>query len=270
MADKVGSINMGPPRRVLALNGAGRLFIAWSRPRSLPAAPCAAPLKLESCTVTGVEQRAEAVAEGPRSMAASQPTCSVRGGLRRFQAGLHRARLVGPQIGKVGLRLHALRVHHRPATGIQLLDPAQNHLSGDGSPGSRRPGRRYRRLWRGRLNQQRSPRGGRGRGGAQSLGVQCDSPSRTSVSRLPCASVARCSELTRCAVRLFSARRAGGGGAPATTPVTSRPTATSNPRGNVRHQRFIDIWKHSPRLAQVRSIRARDLPVCSTCGHVSD
>jgi radical SAM protein with 4Fe4S-binding SPASM domain len=42
------------------------------------------------------------------------------------------------------------------------------------------------------------------------------------------------------------------------------------PCGNVRHQRFIDIWKHSPQLAEVRSIRARDLPVCSTCTHVAE
>ena len=41
------------------------------------------------------------------------------------------------------------------------------------------------------------------------------------------------------------------------------------PSGNVRKQRFIDIWKHSPQLAEVRSIRARDLPVCSSCAHVS-
>ena len=41
------------------------------------------------------------------------------------------------------------------------------------------------------------------------------------------------------------------------------------PSGNVRKQRFIDIWKHSPQLAEVRSIRTRDLPVCSGCAHVS-
>jgi AdoMet-dependent heme synthase len=40
------------------------------------------------------------------------------------------------------------------------------------------------------------------------------------------------------------------------------------PSGNVRKQPFIDIWKHSPQLNEVRSIRARDLPVCSGCVHV--
>jgi AdoMet-dependent heme synthase len=40
------------------------------------------------------------------------------------------------------------------------------------------------------------------------------------------------------------------------------------PSGNVRRQRFIEIWRHSPELNDVRSIRARDLPVCSTCRHV--
>jgi radical SAM protein with 4Fe4S-binding SPASM domain len=40
------------------------------------------------------------------------------------------------------------------------------------------------------------------------------------------------------------------------------------PSGNVRRQKFIDIWRHSPELEEVRSIRARDLPTCSTCAHV--
>jgi radical SAM protein with 4Fe4S-binding SPASM domain len=40
------------------------------------------------------------------------------------------------------------------------------------------------------------------------------------------------------------------------------------PSGNVRQQKFIDIWKYSPQLKEVRSIRSRDLPVCSTCTHV--
>ena len=40
------------------------------------------------------------------------------------------------------------------------------------------------------------------------------------------------------------------------------------PSGNVRRQRFIDIWRDSPQLNQVRSIRARDLTTCSGCGHV--
>jgi len=41
------------------------------------------------------------------------------------------------------------------------------------------------------------------------------------------------------------------------------------PCGNVRKQKFIDIWKHSAQLEEVRSIRTRDLPVCSTCVHAS-
>jgi AdoMet-dependent heme synthase len=40
------------------------------------------------------------------------------------------------------------------------------------------------------------------------------------------------------------------------------------PSGNVRQQKFIDIWRHSPQLEEVRAIRARDLPTCSTCAHV--
>jgi radical SAM protein with 4Fe4S-binding SPASM domain len=40
------------------------------------------------------------------------------------------------------------------------------------------------------------------------------------------------------------------------------------PSGNLRRSRFIDIWKGSPELNEVRSIRAKDLPVCSTCSHV--
>jgi len=36
----------------------------------------------------------------------------------------------------------------------------------------------------------------------------------------------------------------------------------------VRRQKFIDIWRNSPELNEVRSIRAKDLPVCSTCSHV--
>jgi AdoMet-dependent heme synthase len=40
------------------------------------------------------------------------------------------------------------------------------------------------------------------------------------------------------------------------------------PSGNVRQHKFLDIWHHSPQLNEVRSIRARDLPVCSTCAHV--
>jgi radical SAM protein with 4Fe4S-binding SPASM domain len=40
------------------------------------------------------------------------------------------------------------------------------------------------------------------------------------------------------------------------------------PSGNVRRQKFMDIWRHSDQLNEVRSITARDLPVCSGCDHV--
>jgi radical SAM protein with 4Fe4S-binding SPASM domain len=40
------------------------------------------------------------------------------------------------------------------------------------------------------------------------------------------------------------------------------------PSGNLRRQKFADIWHNSPQLNEVRSIRARDLPTCSTCAHV--
>jgi AdoMet-dependent heme synthase len=40
------------------------------------------------------------------------------------------------------------------------------------------------------------------------------------------------------------------------------------PSGNLRRQKFLDIWQNSPELNEVRSIHARDLPVCSTCNHV--
>jgi radical SAM protein with 4Fe4S-binding SPASM domain len=39
------------------------------------------------------------------------------------------------------------------------------------------------------------------------------------------------------------------------------------PSGNVRKQKFLDIWRHSTQLQEVRSITTRDLPVCSTCAH---
>jgi AdoMet-dependent heme synthase len=39
--------------------------------------------------------------------------------------------------------------------------------------------------------------------------------------------------------------------------------------GNVREQRFIDIWRTSPQLAQVRSITMGDLHGCSSCVHGS-
>ncbi len=40
------------------------------------------------------------------------------------------------------------------------------------------------------------------------------------------------------------------------------------PVGNVRRQKFAEIWRHSPQLNEIRAIRARDLPTCSTCAHV--
>ncbi|MGH9736246.1 MAG: radical SAM/SPASM domain-containing protein [Candidatus Acidiferrales bacterium] len=40
------------------------------------------------------------------------------------------------------------------------------------------------------------------------------------------------------------------------------------PCGNVRSERFIDIWEHSSAMNDVRSIRSRDLPTCSNCAHV--
>ncbi|MFZ0761112.1 MAG: radical SAM protein, partial [Candidatus Sulfotelmatobacter sp.] len=39
--------------------------------------------------------------------------------------------------------------------------------------------------------------------------------------------------------------------------------------GNVRQQRFIDIWRDSQQLKEVRSIRLRDMPSCSQCSHGS-
>jgi len=41
------------------------------------------------------------------------------------------------------------------------------------------------------------------------------------------------------------------------------------PSGNVRRQKFIDIWRDSAQLKEVRSIRSKDLPTCSTCSHVA-
>ncbi len=40
------------------------------------------------------------------------------------------------------------------------------------------------------------------------------------------------------------------------------------PSGNVRQQKFLDIWQHSAELNEVRGIRARDLTTCSGCSHV--
>ena len=41
------------------------------------------------------------------------------------------------------------------------------------------------------------------------------------------------------------------------------------PTGNVRQQKFMDIWNHSPEMNEVRSIKAKDLTTCSSCSHVS-
>jgi radical SAM protein with 4Fe4S-binding SPASM domain len=40
------------------------------------------------------------------------------------------------------------------------------------------------------------------------------------------------------------------------------------PSGNLRRQSFQEIWSYSPQLADVRSIRARDLDTCSGCVHL--
>jgi len=39
------------------------------------------------------------------------------------------------------------------------------------------------------------------------------------------------------------------------------------PCGNVRHQNFAEIWRHSAGFEEVRSVRVRDLSTCSSCGH---
>ena len=39
------------------------------------------------------------------------------------------------------------------------------------------------------------------------------------------------------------------------------------PSGNVRRTKFVDIWRHSPQLKEVRSITLRDMPSCSKCTH---
>jgi radical SAM protein with 4Fe4S-binding SPASM domain len=39
------------------------------------------------------------------------------------------------------------------------------------------------------------------------------------------------------------------------------------PAGNVRQRSFAEIWNKSPELLAVRSIRLRDLPICSSCVH---
>ena len=39
------------------------------------------------------------------------------------------------------------------------------------------------------------------------------------------------------------------------------------PSGNVRRMKFADIWRDSPQLKEVRSIKLRDMPTCSECAH---
>ncbi len=39
------------------------------------------------------------------------------------------------------------------------------------------------------------------------------------------------------------------------------------PTGNVRKSKFLDIWHHSPRFNEVRSIKLRDMPACAQCSH---
>jgi len=40
------------------------------------------------------------------------------------------------------------------------------------------------------------------------------------------------------------------------------------PSGNVRQQKFLDIWRDSRQLKEVRSIRAKDLSTCPSCAHI--
>jgi radical SAM protein with 4Fe4S-binding SPASM domain len=39
------------------------------------------------------------------------------------------------------------------------------------------------------------------------------------------------------------------------------------PSGNVRRMKFVDIWRDSPQLNEVRSIKLGDMPTCSKCTH---
>jgi radical SAM protein with 4Fe4S-binding SPASM domain len=39
--------------------------------------------------------------------------------------------------------------------------------------------------------------------------------------------------------------------------------------GNVRKQSFVDIWRHSEQLKEVRAIRLKDISGCSQCAHGS-
>ena len=40
------------------------------------------------------------------------------------------------------------------------------------------------------------------------------------------------------------------------------------PCGNLRRETFLDVWRNSPQLVEVRSIRAKHLPTCSSCAHL--
>ena len=62
--------------------------------------------------------------------------------------------------------------------------------------------------------------------------------------------------------------------APGTRPAMSLPTEMFTPvcsfllpSGNVRRTKFVDIWRDSPQLKEVRSITLRDMPSCSQCTH---
>jgi len=41
------------------------------------------------------------------------------------------------------------------------------------------------------------------------------------------------------------------------------------PTGNVRQQGFLDIWRNSSQMNDVRSIRLKDLTTCTSCSHVA-
>ena len=41
------------------------------------------------------------------------------------------------------------------------------------------------------------------------------------------------------------------------------------PTGNIRRQKFLDIWNLSPQMNEVRSIQAKHLSTCSSCSHVA-
>jgi radical SAM protein with 4Fe4S-binding SPASM domain len=47
-------------------------------------------------------------------------------------------------------------------------------------------------------------------------------------------------------------------------PCVQFPLAT----GNVRKQRFLDIWRHSEQMNEVRSIRLKHLTTCTSCSHI--